>query len=58
MTDKELLDSLETRVVYTMLAGCEMDDHFGREKYCPESWAVTLRADELCALIDMARGNT
>jgi hypothetical protein len=58
MTDKELLDSLETRVTYAMLKGCEMDDYLGDEEYCPESWAVTLRADELCALIDMARGNT
>ena len=56
MTDKELLDNLDARVMYTMLSGCEMDSHLGRKTYDPGSWAVSLRADELCRLLDMARG--
>jgi hypothetical protein len=56
MTDKELLDNLDARVMYTMLSGCEMDSHLGRKKYDPGSWAVSLRADELCRLLDLARG--
>ena len=55
MTDEQLLDSLEARVMYTMLSGCEMDSHLGRTKYDPGSWAVSLRADELCRLLDLAR---
>lgn len=56
MTDEELLDGIEARVTYAMLSGCEMDDHLGRTKYDTGSWAVTLRADEVCALLDLARG--
>jgi hypothetical protein len=56
MTDKELLDNLDARVMYTMLSGCEMDSHLGRKTYDPGSWAVSLRADELCRLLDLAKG--
>jgi hypothetical protein len=56
MTDEELLESLEARVMYIMLSGCEMDSHLGRTNYDPGSWAVSLRADEFCRLLDMAKG--
>jgi hypothetical protein len=53
MSDKEFLEKIETRVMYAMLSGCEMDSYLGRYKFDPASWAVTLRADELCRLIDL-----
>jgi hypothetical protein len=55
MSDEEFLEKIETRVMYTMLSGCEMDSHLGRNKFDPASWAVTLRADELCRLLDLAK---
>jgi len=58
MTDEQLLESLDARVMYTMLSGCEMDSHLGRKTYDPGSWAVSLRADELCRLLDLAKGQT
>jgi hypothetical protein len=58
MTDEELLAMAEARVIFSMLEGCMMDDHLGRKVYAPGSWVVTLRADQVSRLIDMARGNT
>lgn len=55
MTDEEFLESVEARVIYTMLSGCEMETHLGYKKHDPCSWAVTLRADELNRLIDLAK---
>ena len=56
MTDEELLAMAEARVIFSMLEGCMMDDHLGRKVYAPGSWVVTLRADQMSRLIDMARG--
>jgi hypothetical protein len=58
MTDEELLAMAEARVIFAMLQGCEMDDHLGRKVFDPGPWSVTLRADQVSRLIDMARGNT
>ena len=55
MTDEELLEKIEARVLYAMLDGCSIDDHLGRSKYDVGSWSVSLRADQLSRLIDMAR---
>jgi hypothetical protein len=57
MTDEELLDAIEAKVLLAMLQGCEMDDHLGRKVFDPGSWVVTLRADQMSRLIDMARGD-
>jgi hypothetical protein len=56
MTDEELLAMAEARVIFSMLEGCMMDDHLGRKVYDPGSWVVTLRADHLSRLIDLAGG--
>jgi hypothetical protein len=58
MTDEELLAMAEARVIFAMLEGCMMDDHLGRKVFDPGPWTVTLRADQISRLIDMARGNT
>ena len=55
MNDQELLERVERMAFLKMLEGCEMDDHLSRNKYCVGLWSVTLRADELCRLIDMAK---
>lgn len=55
MTDEELLDFVETRIIYKMLNGCELDDHFGNRKYDVGSWSVSFRADILSRLVDMAK---
>jgi hypothetical protein len=55
MTDEELLRTLESRVFYTMFNGCFIETHLGNPKHDTGSWAVTLRADELSRLIDMAK---
>jgi hypothetical protein len=55
MTDEELLDAIEARVIFAMLQGCDMDDHLGRKVFDPGPWVVTLRADQMSRLIDMAR---
>jgi hypothetical protein len=58
MDDEELLEMVEMRVIFAMLQGCDMDDHLGRKVFDPGPWVVTLRADQISRLIDMARGNT
>jgi hypothetical protein len=58
MTDEELLAMAEARVIFSMLERCMLDDHLGRKVYDPGSWVVTLMADQVSRLIDMARGNT
>ena len=58
MTDEELLDAIEAKTLFAMLQGCAMDDHLGRKEYDPCPWVVTLRADQMSRLIDLARGNT
>ena len=55
MTDKELLESVEAKVLFSMLNGCLMDDHLGRGEHDVGSWSVSLRADQLSRLIDMAK---
>jgi hypothetical protein len=55
MTDEELLEKFEAMVLYTMLEGCLIDDHLGRSKYEVGAWSVSLRADQLSRLIDMAK---
>ena len=57
MTDEEFLNNMEVRVMYTMLSGCEMDVHLGRDTFDPASWAMTLRSDEVCRLLDLAKEN-
>ena len=58
MTDEELLDAIEAKTLFAMLQGCAMDDHLGRKEFDPAPWVVTLRADQMSRLIDLARGNT
>ena len=57
MTDEELIEYAETKVHAEMLRGCEIDDYLGRKSYDTGSWTVTLRADLMSRLIDMARGS-
>ena len=57
MTDEEFLDAIEARVLFAMLQGCAMDDHLGRKVFDPAPWVVTLRADQMSRLIDLARSN-
>ena len=58
MTDEEFINAVEARVLFAMLQGCEMDDHLGRKVFDPSPWVVTLRADQISRLIDLARGKT
>jgi hypothetical protein len=55
MNDEELLDAIEAKVLLVMLQGCAMDDHLGRKVFDPCPWVVTLRADHMSRLIDLAR---
>ena len=55
MTDEELLDAVEAKVYWEMIRGCEVDDHLGRKSYDTGSWTVTLRADLMSRLIDLAK---
>jgi hypothetical protein len=57
MTDEEFLDAIEAKVLFVMLQGCAMDDYLGRNVFDPAPWVVTLRADQMSRLIDMARSN-
>jgi hypothetical protein len=54
MTNEELIAIMEERVFYVMFDGCVIDDHLG-QKIDAGSWSVSLRADTLCRLIDMAK---
>lgn len=54
-SDQDFLDRIENKVMYTMFSGCAMDDHLGYEKYDVGSWAMNLRADEVCRLLDLAK---
>ena len=54
MSDEELIASIEARVFYAMFDGCVMDDHLGNA-LDTGSWSVSLRADTLCRLLDMAK---
>jgi hypothetical protein len=58
MDDKELLDFVEQMLFSVMLSGCSTLDHLGYTDYAPGTWAVTLRADEVARLLDLAKGNT
>jgi hypothetical protein len=58
MTDEEFLEKIEVRVWFAMLNGCWIADHLGNKQCDVGSWSVSLRADQLSRLIDMARGNT
>lgn len=55
MTDEQLLEYVETKIIFAMLGGCEIDDHLGNRKYDVGSWSVGIRADMLSRLIDMAK---
>lgn len=55
MNDQELLEYVETKVIEKMLDGCEIDDHLGNRGYDIGSWSVSLRADTVSRLIDMAK---
>jgi hypothetical protein len=55
MNDEEFLEAVEARVIFAMLQGCAMDDHLGRKVFDPGPWVVTLRADQMSRLIDLAR---
>lgn len=57
MTDEELLEYVEAKIIEKMLDGCELDDHLGSEDYNVGSWSVAFRADTISRLIDMAKGN-
>jgi hypothetical protein len=56
MTDQELIEYMETKVIREMLEGCEMDDHLRHKNYDVNSWSVSFRADMLSRLIDLAKG--
>jgi hypothetical protein len=55
MTDEEFLGAVEARVIFAMLQGCDMDDYLGRKVFDPCPWVVTLRADQMSRLIDLAK---
>jgi hypothetical protein len=55
MNDEQLLDFVEQKLMLKMFDGCVIDDHLGRKKHDVNSWAVSLRADQLNRLLDMAR---
>jgi len=55
MTDQEFLDAVEAKLFFAMLNGCAVDDHLGRKVFDPKPWAVTLRADQMSRLLDMAK---
>jgi hypothetical protein len=55
MTDHELLEFVETRLIHDMLHGCTIDDHLGERKHDPGSWSVRFRADTISRLLDMAK---
>ena len=57
MTDEELLQYVEAKIIEKMLDGCEIDDHLGNTEahYDVGSWSVSFRADTISRLIDMAR---
>jgi hypothetical protein len=55
MNDEELLDAVEEKVLLAMLQGCAMDDHHGRKVFDPCPWVVTIRADQMSRLIDLAK---
>lgn len=55
MTDQEFLDAVEAKLFFTMFNGCAVDDHLGRKVFDTAPWAVTLRADQMSRLLDMAK---
>lgn len=55
MNDKELLEWVEARLILQMLDGCAVEEHLGYKQYNPDSWAVSIRADTLSRLLDMAK---
>ena len=55
MDDKELLDHVEQQLFSVMLSGCSVLDHLGYTDYAPGSWSVSLRADEVARLLDLAK---
>ena len=57
MNDEELLEMVEARVIFSMLEGCMMYEHLGRKVFDTAPWVVTLRADQMSRLIDLARRN-
>ena len=54
MDDRELLETVESMVMFKMLTGCELDSHLGN-KPDPGSWQVCMRADTACRLLDLAK---
>ena len=55
MTDKELLEFVERRIFAAMIGGCYIDTHLGNNTHDTGSWVVSLRADVMSRLLDMAR---
>ena len=55
MNNEELLESIERRVFYVMFEGCFIDTHLGNKKLDAGSWSISLRADELSRLLDLAK---
>lgn len=56
MNDQEFLERIEHKLIYQMFEGCLCDEHLGN-KVDPASWGVSLRADEMSRLLDMAKGS-
>jgi hypothetical protein len=54
MDDKELLDFVEQELFYAMLNGVATLDHLGYTEFESGSWQVSLRADQIARLLDMA----
>jgi hypothetical protein len=58
MDDKELLNYVELMTFTAMLNGCSTLDHLGYTDITADSvgsWSVSLRADEVARLLDMAK---
>ena len=58
MDDADFLDLIERRVMYVMFSGCEVDDHLYNKTRDVGSWSISLRADEVGRLLDIAKRGT
>jgi hypothetical protein len=55
MIDQKLLEYVEYMLFYTMLDGCRLETHLGYKRHDPGRWSVSLRADHLSQLLDLAK---
>jgi len=55
MDDQELLDYVEQKIFCKMIEGCDILDHLGHKKFDSGCWSVSMRADEVARLLDMAK---